>query len=137
MLVIKGIRPLFNHVLLSADVYSDEFVGGIIDPNRVRGSIKEHQHVLAVGDGVRGVSVGDLVCIDPRRYARVEHPEGSMKDGIISHNKVIRYDFPIIEVNGKDCLFLTEGDLRYIVTDSEDVNGRNIMIEGDLKPLIL
>lgn len=137
MLVIKGIKPLFNHVLLSADVYNDEQVNGIIDLSKVSGAIKEHQRVLAVGDSVRGVKVGDLVCIDPRRYARMEHKEGSMKDGVLGHNRVLRYDFPLVEIDGEDYLFLLDSDLRYVVTDSEEISKRSIVTESDLNRLVL
>lgn len=73
----KMIEPMFNRIVVTHKQYSREeaqTVGGIY--TQMEGKTMEYQTVLAVGPTVRGVEVGDLVCIDPSRYAQLLHKEG-------------------------------------------------------------
>lgn len=120
MLNIKEIRPMANYLVTTQQKYTEADVkkGGLI-VNTV-GSLKEYQEVVAVGPMVRGVKVGDLVCINPRRYAVHKHQAGSLKDGIITDNPVISYNFNVIELNHIPHLLLTEQDIDFVITDYED-----------------
>ena len=69
---------------------------------------------------VRDIKEGDLVMINPKRYAVKEHKEGSLKDGIISYNQVLRYDFPMVEINHTNHLFLHDQDIDFVITDFEE-----------------
>jgi co-chaperonin GroES (HSP10) len=95
--------------------------GGLIDSTKTQGTLKEYQTVIAVGNSVRNVKVGDLVCINPDRYAVKKHEAGSLKDGVITDNPVIKYNFNIMELEGVPHLLLDENDVSFIITDYEEV----------------
>jgi co-chaperonin GroES (HSP10) len=95
--------------------------GGLIDASKTQGTLKEYQTVVAVGNSVRNVKVGDLVCINPERYAVKKHEAGSLKDGVITDNPVIKYNFNIMELEGVPHLLLDENDVSFIITDYEEV----------------
>ena len=78
-----------NYLVTTKDEYTEEDVkrGGLM--MKTVGSLKEYQKVVAVGPMVRGIQVGDLVCINPKRYAQYKHKPGSLKDGVITDNEVI------------------------------------------------
>lgn len=119
MLNIKKIRPMFNQVVCTMNEYTEEELkqGSIIDIKKIRNSIKEYQKVVAVGPVVRNIQVGDLVMINPRRYAKPEYKEGSLKDGVISHNQVMKYAFPTIELNGVPHLLLSDQDIDFVIEE--------------------
>ena len=122
MLKIKKIKPMFTAVITTMDKYDkDVTVGGIIDTTRQQGSIKEYQKVIAVGGSVREIKVGDLVCINPSRFAVRKHKEGSLKDGIVTDNPVTEYKFDVIELDNKRCLLLQDRDIEFIIEESEEV----------------
>ena len=92
---INKIKPLFNRILVTADKYEDDIIeNGII--RTTKGTLKEYQKVLAVGSTVRDIKVGDLVLINPIRYAVKKHREGSLKDGVITDNPVVSYNFNLV-----------------------------------------
>jgi co-chaperonin GroES (HSP10) len=95
--------------------------GGLIDSTKTQGTLKEYQTVVAVGNSVRNVKVGDLVCVNPERYAVKKHEAGSLKDGVITDNPVIKYNFNIMELEGVPHLLLDENDVSFIITDYEEV----------------
>ena len=115
MLKITKIKPMFNTVVTTADKYDDDYrTGGIIDPTKSKGSLKEYQTVVAVGSMVRGIEVGDKVMIDPTRYAVMRHKEGSLKDGVITDNPVVGYNFKTVTINDVQHLMLVDSDIRYV-----------------------
>lgn len=117
---------------------NDQVVGGVIDTNKVKGSLKEYQTVIAVGSTVRDINVGDVVAINPTRYAVMKHSEGSMKNGIISDNMRVGYKFNTITINGKEHLMLYDQDIDFVVLESEDVedSAGPVIIQPD-KPSII
>lgn len=118
---IKEIKPLNNQVITTAKEYEEDIMSGkIIDAKHTKGTLKEYQKVIAVGPMVRNIEVGDLVMINPKRFAKYKHQPGSLKDGIITDNPVIRYDFPIIEINHINHLFLHDQDIDFVITDFEE-----------------
>lgn len=123
MLKIKKVKPMFTSIVLTMDKYEEDgkTSGGLIDATKQQGSLKEFQRVIAVGDSVRGVKVGDLVCFNPARYAIKQHQAGSLKDGVIQDNPVIRYNFNIIEVDDKQCLVVDNNDISFVIEEYEEV----------------
>ena len=123
MLKVKKIKPLFTSLITTMDKYEQDKItdGGLIDTSKQQGTLKEYQTVLAVGDSVRNIKVGDLVCVNPARFAVRKHEKGSMRDGVITDNPVIGYNFDIIEMDGKNCLLLQDRDIEFIIEDFEEV----------------
>lgn len=118
---IKAIRPLNNQVVTTAYEYEDDAkVGNLLDVKHTKGTLKEYQRVIAVGPMVRSISEGDLVMVNPKRFAKFKHQKGSLKDGVISDNPVIAYEFPIIELDHISHLLLSDQDIDFVITDSEE-----------------
>ena len=121
-LKLKKVKPLFNMILTTMDTYEDDQItGGLIDSTKQKGTLKEYQRIVAVGDMVRIVKVGDLVNINPKRYAQFKHKQGSLNDGIVQDNPVIRYNFHTVEVDNKELLVLTDQDLNFIIEEYEEI----------------
>ena len=109
-------------IITTMDLYAeDQLVNGIIDASKQNGTLKEYQRVIAVGDTVRNIKEGDLVNINPKRYAQVKHKRGSLNDGIVQDNPVVSYNFNTIEFDGKQLLFLYDQDIKFIIEESEEV----------------
>ena len=120
---IKKIRPMFNQVITTMDKYSDDEMktGSIIDVSKVNNPIKEYLLVVEVGPMVRNLEVGDIVMINPKRYGKVRHKEGSLKDGVITDNPVVSYNFNVIELNHTPFLLLLDQDIDFIIEEYEEV----------------
>lgn len=123
MLKIKKIKPMFTSIITSMDKYKHDVrtTGGLIDTTKQQGGLKEYQTVLAVGSSVRDIKVGDLVCINPTRFAVKKHQEGSLKDGIITDNPIIKYNFDVVIMDDKQCLLLQDRDIDYVIEEWEEV----------------
>lgn len=133
MLRINKIKPLFTSLITTMDKYEQDIIteGGLIDTSKQQGTLKEYQTVLAVGDSVRNIKVGDLVCVNPSRFAVKKHREGSMRDGVITDNPVVTYNFDIVEMGGKQCLLLQDRDINFIIEESEEVPDTPSLIQTD------
>lgn len=123
MINIKKIRPMFTALVTTMNKYEEDAVNssGIIEANKQQGGLKEYQEVLAVGDSVRGIKVGDLVCINPSRFGVKKHREGSLKDGVITDNPIITYNFDVVVLDGKQCLLLQDRDIEFVVEEYEEI----------------
>jgi hypothetical protein len=123
MLKINSIRPLFTALITTMDKYEQDTIdtNGLIDTSKQQGSLKEYQTVLAIGDSVRNIKVGDLVCINPSRYAVKKYEKGSLKDNVITENPTISYNFETVEMGGKQCLLLQDRDINFVIEDFEEV----------------
>lgn len=127
MLNIKKFKPAFNYMLTTMDVYAeDEYRNGLIEIKK--GSIKEYQTVLATGPSVREVKVGDVVLVNPKRFIKMKHEAGSLKDGIVTDNMKVGYDFEVLEVDGKPLLFITDSDIKGIVEEYTEEKGSKIEV---------
>jgi hypothetical protein len=131
MLNIIKIRPMANYLVTTKDEYTEDDVkkGGLMI--KTVGSLKEYQKVVAVGPMVRGIQVGDLVCINPRRYAQYKHKPGSLKDGVITDNPVVSYNFNVIELDHISHLLLTDQDIDFVIeewNDEKESEKSNIII---------
>lgn len=120
MLKINSIKPLFNKIVTTCDVYEKgKTNGGIIV--KTEGTIKEYQRVEAVGSTVRDVKVGDLILINPKRYLVPQHKD--KKDSVrnvIGDELTMGVDFPTVEYGGKRHLLIYDQDIDYII-DGEEV----------------
>lgn len=123
MLKVKKIKPMFTSLITTMDKYEQDKLtdGGLIDTSKQQGALKEYQTVLAVGDSVRNIQVGDLVCVNPSRFAVRKHEKGSMRDGVITDNPVITYNFDVVEMDDRQCLLLQDRDIEYIIEDYEEI----------------
>jgi hypothetical protein len=122
MLKVKKIKPMFTALITTMDKYEkDVKIGGLIDTARQQGGLKEYQKVLAVGSSVRDIKVGDIVCVNPARFAVRKHQAGSLKDGVVTDNPVTTYNFDVVEMDGKQCLLLQDRDIDFIIEEWEDV----------------
>lgn len=122
MLKVKKIKPMFTSLITTMDKYEQDVkIGGIIDTSRQQGGLKEYQKVLAIGGSVRDIKVGDIVCVNPARFAVRKHQAGSLKDGIVTDNPVTTYNFDVVEMGGKQCLLLQDRDIDFIIEEYEEV----------------
>lgn len=123
MLKVKKIKPLFTAIITTMEKYEEDVrtVSGLIDTTKQQGGLKEYQTVLAIGDSVRTIKVGDLVCVNPTRFAVKKHQAGSLKDGIVTDNPVVTYNFDVVEMDGKQCLLLQDRDIDFVIEEYEEV----------------
>lgn len=121
MIRIKKLRPMFTNIVTTMNSYDEDVtVAGIIDTRKQKGALKEYQTVIAVGSAVRDIKPGDMVCINPIRYAQYKHDKSSLKD-LATNNPITGYNFNVVEIDGKDCLLLHDQDIRYVIEDYEEV----------------
>lgn len=114
---------MFTSLITTMDKYEEDVrtSGGLLDVTKQQGGLKEYQTVLAVGSSVRDIKVGDLVCVNPARFAVKQHQAGSLKDGVISDNPVVKYNFDVVEMDGKQCLLLQDRDIDFVIEEYEEV----------------
>lgn len=128
MINLKKIRPMANYLLVTFDTYTaKDFEGKLQD--KMEGALKEYQKVVAVGPMVRNISVGDLVRVNPSRYAKVKVKENSIKndiDGMME--KIIRYDFNVFEVDHENYMMITDQDVYFVVEEFEEVEETNLIL---------
>lgn len=127
---LKKIKPMFTAILTTAEKFTEQrYMPGtmIIDPTASKTGLKEYQTVIAVGDSVRGIKAGDLVCINPERYAVKKYSKNSIKSDMEEYNNVtVSYNFHIVEVDGKDCLFIDDRDIDFVVEEYETVEEETV-----------
>lgn len=119
---IKMIKPLFTSIVTTMDRYEESVIdaNGLISNEKKQGDLKEYQKVIAVGSSVRDIEVGDMVCINPTRYAVRKHSPDSMRNGVITDNPVTTYNFNVVEIDGNQCLLLQDRDIDFVITDYEE-----------------
>ena len=132
MLKIKSIKPMFDSLVTTMNKYEqDGFENGVIV--KQAGSLKEYQTVIAVGPAVRNIEVGDTVMINPIRYDKMKHKEGSLKNGVITDNPVIGYEFKTVTINDEECLYLQSQDIMYSFEGEEVEDKKDNIILPDNK----
>lgn len=114
---------MFTALITTMDKYEEDVrtSGGLLDVTKQQGGLKEYQTVLAIGSSVRDIKVGDLVCVNPARFAVKQHQAGTLKDGVVTDNPVVKYNFDVIEMDGKQCLLLQDRDIDFIIEEYEKV----------------
>ncbi len=122
MIKLKKITPLFNFVLTTADNIKDyDETNGVITNATKINTRSDLQKVIAVGPMVKGISIGDTVCINPKRYAKVGHKPNSISENIEHNSVAITYVFDDYEIDGKLCMLITDGDIKFVVNDMEEI----------------
>lgn len=124
MFKIKKAKPMFTGIITTATKYVGEQMtagGLLLDTTRMAGSLNPYQTVISVGDMCKDIKEGDVVKINFKRYAKAQHTPGAIDEAQNKQfdNMSITYEIPIIELDGKDCLFIQSNDVEYIVTDYE------------------
>jgi co-chaperonin GroES (HSP10) len=127
MLNIKSIKPLANYLVVTKETYKDEDFDGIIQ-DKLTGSVKEYQKVIAVGPMVRVIQVGDLVSINPRRYAVTKYRPDSVKDNIEGMQKVVGYNIPEITINHEKFILITDQDVEFVIDEYEEEKSSNLIL---------
>ena len=119
MLKLKKITPVFNHVLITKDVYEKDVTdnGMILE---TKGTVKNYQRVIAVGPTVKVCKPGDMVMIDPIRYGKTKFEKGSLKDGVVTENPVVAYNIPLINLDGKECMYIYDTDVQFVMDEFEE-----------------
>ena len=135
---IKKIRPMFNQVICTMVKYTDDDLrnGGIVDVKKIQNPIKEYQRVVAVGNMVRDINVGDLVMINPTRYGKTKHHPNSLRVDIEGDNPVVEYNFNIMELDGVPHLILTNQDIDYVIEEYEEKAPKSDIIEVKNKLIV-
>lgn len=122
MLHITKIKPVFNHLLITADKFDKDMIqAGVIVANK--GDLKLWQKVIATGSAVRDVKVGDMVMINPMKYAVRKYNKNSVQNDL-DNNPVLTYNFPFETIDGEngeehDCLYITEDAVKYVFEGKE------------------
>ena len=132
MLKIKTIKPMFDSLVTTMNKYEEDgYENGVIV--KQAGVLKEYQKVIAVGPAVRNIEVGNMVMINPIRYAKMKHKEGSLKNGVITDNPVIGYEFKTVTINDEECLYLQSQDIMYSFEGEEVEDKKDNIILPDNK----
>lgn len=120
-IIVKKIKPMYTRILLTKNEYTEAGLiasTGLIDATKIKQGIKEYQKVIAVGPQVREVKVGDLVCIDPSRYAIRKYSKQETKEAMDEfYNATVKYAFPEVTIDGKNYLYLDERDIDFIIEE--------------------
>ena len=119
---IKKIKLLFTRILTTMDTYVEADVtsaSGIIDASKLKKGVKEYQKVIAVGTSVRNIKVGDMVCINPERYAVRKFDKNSVKADLME-NYITSYNFNVLKLDGQDCLMLDENDIEFVIEEYDE-----------------
>lgn len=110
---------MFNRIVTTCNKYEEnQTQGGVII--KTGGTIKEYQTVEEVGPSVRDIKIGDIVMINPKRYAYPIHEEkrNSLKS-VIKDNLQFGVSIPTLEYDGKTHLLIYDQDVEYIVEGKE------------------
>ncbi len=122
MLHITSIKPLFNHVLLTAEKFDKDMISnGVIIAGK--GDLKLWQTVTAVGPTVRGIEVGDKVMIIPDHFAVKKYNKNSVQNDL-DNNPVLTYNFPFETIDDEkgepqEYLYVSDNDIRYVFDGEE------------------
>lgn len=117
MLHVTKIKPLFDHLLITADRFDKDMIhNGVIVAGK--GDLKLWQTVVAVGSVVRDIKVGDKVMINPNDFAVKKYNKNSVQNDL-DNNPVITYNFPFETVdnekgNPKDYLYISDRNVKYV-----------------------
>lgn len=122
MLHIKKVKPLHNNIVTTAERFDkDVKEHGLIVSKK--GDLKVWQTVLAVGNFIQEIKVGDKVMIDFRGYAVKKYDKNSLQNDL-DNNPTITFALNWVTIddkNGKpqDCLLLTDRDIMYVFEGEE------------------
>lgn len=137
MLHVTKIKPLFDHLLITADRFEKDMVhSGVILAKK--GDLKLWQTVVAVGSVVRDIKVGDKVMINPNDFAVKKYNKNSVQNDL-DNNPVLTYNFPFETVddekgNPKDYLYISDRNVKYVFEGIEKDD--SLILPGNPKLII-
>ena len=116
---INEIKPLFTTIITTLDVYEEDLIenGALKAP---QGALRMYQKVLAVGDSVRGVKVGDIVLLNFENYIKRKYKENSLKEDMSAQEDEYVFDIPRILIGGKICGKFQDRDVEGVITEFEE-----------------
>lgn len=101
MLKITKIKPMFTDIIITADRFDRDIVEkGIVVANK--GDLKSYQTVIAVGDSIRNISVGDKVMVNFEVFAEHKIPVNSVKKDMDVNDPIVRYNIPWVNMTDAD-----------------------------------
>lgn len=122
MLHVTKIKPLFDHLLITADRFEKDMIhSGVILANK--GDLKLWQTVVAVGSVVRDIKVGDKVMINLNDFAVKKYNKNSVQNDL-DNNPVLTYNFPFETIDDekgepKDYLYISDRNVKYVFEGME------------------
>lgn len=121
---IKHVKPLFTGVVTTSNRYvGDTTIAGglILDMRHRKGELNPYQTVIAAGPMCTGLKEGDVVKINFKRYFKAKHIPGVIDQEQNTQSDTLQasYEIPIVELDDKECLFIQNNDIEYIVDDYE------------------
>lgn len=123
---IKKIVPSFTTVVTTMEKYNKDGLNefGLIDPSKSQGTLKEFQYVIAVGPNVRSCKQGDLVKVNPSKYAVYKQRQTpNISEEIEGYSRQLTgYSFNTVEIKGEKHLLLQDNDVEYVVEEFESVD---------------
>ena len=137
MLHVTKIKPLFDHLLITADKFDKDMIhNGVIVAGK--GDLKLWQTVVAVGSVVRDIKVGDMVMINPNNFAVKKYNKNSVQNDL-DNNPVLTYNFPFETVddekgNPKDYLYISDRDVKYVFEGTEKDD--SLILPGKTKLIV-
>lgn len=116
---INEIQPLFTTIITTLDIYEEDLIeNGVL--KAPQGALRMYQKVLAVGDSVRGVKVGDIILLNFENYIKRKFKENSIKEDMSAQEDEYVYDIPRILIGGKICGKFQDRDVEGVITDFEE-----------------
>lgn len=137
MLHVTKIKPLFDHLLITADKFEKDMVhSGVILANK--GDLKLWQTVVAVGSVVRDIKVGDKVMINPNDFAVKKYNKNSVQNDL-DNNPVLTYNFPFETIDDekgepKDYLYISDRNVKYVFEGIE--KDESLILPGKPKLIV-
>lgn len=137
MLHVTKIKPLFDHLLITADRFEKDMIhSGVILANK--GDLKLWQTVVAVGSVVRDIKVGDKVMINPNDFAVKKYNKNSVQNDL-DNNPVLTYNFPFETINDekgepKDYLYISDRNVKYVFEGIE--KDESLILPGKPKLIV-
>lgn len=137
MLHVTKIKPLFDHLLITADKFDKDMIhNGVIVAGK--GDLKLWQTVVAVGSVVRDIKVGDKVMINPNNFAVKKYDKNSVQNDL-NNNPVLTYNFPFETVDNekgepKDYLYISDRDVKYVFEGVEKDD--SLILPGKTKLIV-
>lgn len=119
---------MFNKLVTTANRVKQNTNEIIIDISKINQVIDDFQTVVSIGSSVRDIKVGDLVCINPDRYAVKKYQQKSASAEVEGYeNTIIGYDIPRITLDDVEHLMITDSDVIYIVDEYEKIKKSTII----------
>ncbi len=109
------IRPRANELVITAN-FIEVNPGKIADKEEQQISLDEYQTVLSKGTVVRDIEEGDVICLNPARFAKYQEQKSRVKAAVEGYEKVLTgYEFPIITTGYGNVMLIHDSDVKYIV----------------------